>query len=259
MKGNWPGAAPMIKGFSILALFAIFFALNVRASWLTAKYFYMTKDTGVASDHEVVKSFAQSPHYAGSDFIIHCNTPFHQLIATYFSNFGKAYTVGRRYGERVMKDSFDTGDIYISEAVLEDLHRTTDAPKVFENDIYCIFKLEEESLLLFDYSGLYKSQQIELIGEEYAVVRGLAENNVRLEFLAKKDRSAGFQMRFYDPGGPRSVKVYANGEFEGIFPAMGEYIDIKLEDVKLRPGVNDITIEFGGDVSRMSLLTLDFL
>jgi hypothetical protein len=221
----------------------------------------------IAGDFDAPRIFGDNPVYSSSDFIINCNSTVLQEYALYLLPMGRIYTSG--YGgvggiQRNMngKDSFKSGDIYITEALLEDMHETTLARRLFENDVYYIYGLDDDSLLLWDYRGMSYTQEIKLVRDEYAVLRKVTSNRVEFEIMALRVQSADISINFYDErqrSGPKSAEVFVNGESKSVSPERNNVYAIALGGIFLNRGVNNITIEFEGDISMTSLESFQFL
>jgi hypothetical protein len=262
MKKPWGNRA----GLGTVVVFAAVFSLNARASWIDLNAFPISTETAMTRYHDTIKHYAQSSSYAGSDFIVSSDSPLLQLYAMYNTPLGRTYTTdyGGNTGNswRVMKSSFKNGDIYIVSAKYDAVFATTDAPQVFANPAYNIFTLEEGSIVQYDYHGLSHFASEGRIGGEPALIRTLASNKISLEYMVMKDKSIGFSMKFYDfsPDNRKmTVRAYANRELIGEFAFIGRRADVRLADIALSPGVNDIRLEFDGDVSRTALTGLEFL
>ncbi|MDR1965696.1 MAG: hypothetical protein LBQ36_03220 [Synergistaceae bacterium] len=270
LRANWASPRrlgdflPMGKGLIVAALFAAFFCLNVSSTWRDLNLFLGSKDNAITKDLDILTFYANSPHYSGSDFIINFDLPLPQLSATYGAPFGRAYTsdYGGILGDsrRQMKGSFASGDIYIASTALERSLATTDAAPIFQNDVYSIHRLAPESLILFDYKGLSHQPKKFLWSGGDGFLRVVEENSVILEYMTMKERSADLSVTFYDFGesGAQNASLYVMGQRVRDFSSNDSFIKVLLEGIELKPGINDITIEFGGDVSGLALIDLKY-
>jgi hypothetical protein len=212
----------------------------------------------LTTENDALKSFAENPVYAGSDFIVNFDAEPELFSAVYFSPFGRTYTNG--YGGlesdelRVMKSSFKPGDIYVAEPDLESLHATTNAERVYQNGVYGIFRLDENSIILYDYAGMSRVPKAAAIGSEYGLLRRVTAGEATFRYMTLKNRSADFSISFYDEDGDAVAgSVFAGGKFLGDFAAPDGSISLELGKIDLAPGINDITVRFDGDVSGLSL------
>jgi len=240
------------KYFAAAAVFLAVFAFNVRFTWLGMKKYYLNPEKHVTAEHEALALFDGNPLYAGADFLLNCDSRLIQHLAAYFSPFGRSCE------RRAFKD----GDIYITEYVFEELHQTADARKIFENDIYSVFQLDENSILITGFSGMGRSMEVKDVHGEYAAMRRVEKNSVKMGCFSPHDRAADFSMIFYNSAGSEKTwkaTVRKGGEYMGEFAARGEYLSIKLDGIPIDSGYNELTLDFEGDISGVSLTEMRLL
>jgi hypothetical protein len=244
------------------ALFAVALALNVLATVNNLGWLASIQDGGLTRSNEAVGFFAESPSYAKSDFIINSDKQLLQFSTVCYAPLGRAYTNG--YGgnendsQRVMKDSISAGDIYISESALENYFSSVNERSVFENDIYRIFRLDEDSVILSAYSGMSRVPRTLVTPEGRVLGRRVTSGAAEMEFLSVSDRDAGIAMTFFDGNaGASPAGVFVNGAFAGEFHGDGEYLRLSFEGLPFKKGKNFIKIEFSGDISKLSLTRLE--
>jgi hypothetical protein len=243
---------------------AVFLMMNAYASVTMRRHIASLRGTDVSKIDSALKIFSESPFYGDRNFIINFDEPLMQDLSEYYLPFGRVYSTrndgrGSRYGVR-MVESFNSGDIYASHASYERVARTTDAKDVlFESEVYKVFQLNENSLLLYEYAGMSEKVFIASKDGEFATLRPLIDTKAGPRILCLKERTADVSFSFYDgdvPGSPRG-KIYVNGEYRGEAAFDDGYMNVKLEGVAMKRGVNDFIVEFDGDVSNVSLTGLE--
>jgi hypothetical protein len=153
-----------------------------------------------------------------------------------------------------MKDSFKSGDLYIASTITEESLHTTDEAAVFINDIYSVFRLTGDSVLLSDYSGLsHKVEYVDNGTGEY-FTRKMTEKKAVLRLMALKKTTLEISASFFDFGKaePTKLKVYAGGEYIAESESSENNIDLSV-DMTLKPGINEISFMTEGDISGLSL------
>jgi hypothetical protein len=255
---------PKERGFIIALIFCIFFYMNLCGMYKNLAPLFTNPVGAVGNEHSSLRAFSDSPNYEDSDFILSCDSILLQLAAEYFTPYGRTYMSGysglEGFSRRVMKESLKPGDIYVTATMTQNTIETTNAGSLFINDIYSVFQLDDESLMLYDYRGLYHAVDFFSTDGEEMVVKRINNNNVALMLFAMKPKPAGLSMRFLDlrREDQRSAKVSSNGEFFGEFKVKDGYIDVVLTDIPLREGINEITLKFDGNVKGVALAGLNF-
>jgi hypothetical protein len=248
------------SAFAAAALFAAFFVLNI-AAWLRNASVIASMNTAVISTQcEAIRMFSENGKYAESDFIVNFDQLMPAYIAEYYSPLGRTYWVRGSGARKNFRNSFKKGDIYIADSTFEEVARTTDADVVLDNDVCKIYSLGENSLLLCYYPGMAGEQEVVQVGGEYMALRRLKERRSGLRFVSMADREADFTLSFYDgsPDGNAACRLYVNGTFAGEAAARGGFMEAVLAGVAMKPGMNDVDIEFDRDVSDISLTGVSF-
>jgi hypothetical protein len=268
---------PKMKGFAAALLFAAFFALNVRGTLEGyVKPLSEERALGVTIEHEALKTFTDNRSYSESDFFLNCDNLWNQMIAEYYAPFGRSYTIAsNNYSQRTMKDSFKPGDIYVTETNRPDIFAVK-APLLFSNNIYSVYMLGEESILLSNYSGVLESSLTKVEAPRGSfIAREIREKEVIFRFLSLRERSAGFSVDFvYLSEGTRNfeIKAYVNGAFASELTLEGSGVQepggdedyylytasLQIGDISLNEGENEIFFELGSDHSRVWVTNLKF-
>jgi hypothetical protein len=244
---------------AVRAVLAVFFMLNCAASWSGAKILSAMPGTGMTESHRAVEIFSKNEAYANADFFLHFDDNYLYRTAIYGSPFGRSFSNRQTYlthlGGGVVKSSFKKGDIYVTDAIFEEEAQTTDARPAFENDVYKIFELGEQDVLLYDRTGMDEDMRVVMVKDEYAALRNLLERTVGFRFWAMAGKRVGIRMTFLDESAQSApeVKAYINGDYAGTFRKEGSYVTVTLDDVDMRRGRNEIRLEFQGDVERTAL------
>jgi hypothetical protein len=265
-----------LKGFVVSLFFAAFLILNARGTYSV----YLTplseeQSLGVTVEHEALKAFCGNPNYAGSDFILNCNMPFNQMMAEYYSPLGRTYTISDSgYLWSNMKDSFEPGDFYITGTNFPVIY-DADAPLLFANHLYSIYRLEKKSILLSKYSGITARRILDIIN-------GIGSwetdgNTIGLKFISLMERSADFVVEFLLSGNGKSsfgLVAHVNGEpvSEPSLTSSLSHVEldggsglyfatVRIKDVALKEGVNDISFELNvsGDKTRLFVNSVSFV
>ena len=250
---------------AIAAIFAVFFLLDCASAWRSARIISMMPSVGISEGHKAVEIFSKNESYAGADFFLHFDERLPELSAIYEAPFGRSFSNRKTnftiLGGGTVKNSFKVGDIYITDAVFEEVAQTTDARPAFENDIYKIFELGEHDVLLYERIGMEEKVRVAQVEDEYAALRGLLEQSVGFGFWAMTDKRLGIRAKFLDESGQAAlgVRAYLNGEYAWTFRAEGGYVTVMLDDVNMRRGRNEIRLEFEGDVRQTALLEMSIL
>jgi hypothetical protein len=244
-------------------VFAAFFALNCRASYMFVRSLRVSPSSFVSSEYRAISHYARSGAYAG-DFIIDMDDPLFQGVAASYAPFGRAYTSG--YGGiedgylRVMKDSFGDGDLYISSALKRGFMQGTDAERIYGGSDFDVFRLGRNSLLLFDYAGMSRVPGKKLIEGALTPFRLVHGSRARVDFLALTERSADVSMTFRCESGGRGERatIYIDGVYLGTFEFSNGRLEAALKDIPIKPGVNSVGVDFAGDASDIMLTGLAF-
>jgi hypothetical protein len=265
------------KGFVVSLFFAAFFILNARGTYAVYLAPLSGENAlGVTVEHEALKAFSENPNYADSDFILNCNMPFNQMMAEYYSPLGRTYTISNSgYAGSRMKDSFEPGDFYITGTNYPAIY-DVDAPLLFANRLYNIYRLENESILLSGYSGISSRKILQ-------VKRGISSwetdgNTIGLKFISLMERSADFVIEFllseneksslgvivYVNGAPVSGPSLTNSLSQVEHAADGSdlyFATLRIKDVALKEGVNDISFDLNisGDGTRLFVNSVSFV
>jgi hypothetical protein len=251
-----------MRGPCVVLLFTAVFSLNLKASYSNFSAFRDVEKEAVGKNLEILGSYASSPEYLDSDFIINFSDLLNHLIASYYALFGRAYTLDNGGIEssrlRVMKSSFRDGDIYAVDPLIEDIHNTTDGEKLFENDALRVYRLTSESMLMSNYGGISHKIDIELVDGVYEAMRRLESRAVTFEIMTLKDRNTSMSFTFHGELAGAGVKVLVNDECLYSLKAEGRFFDLTLKDVPLKAGRNDILLAFDGDISRAALTSVQF-
>jgi hypothetical protein len=250
------------KNLVAAAVFFVVFSLNVAA---TVNYYVLQmaggEFLGVKRDHDVLKAFADSPHYSKSDFIVSCAWLLNQLMAEYYFPFGRTFSNNYALGsnEIIMKDSFKSGDIYVTDGY--EIYKCDTKP-LFENDVYRISELGEESILFYDYIGGFVTNfTVIRYGDDLARVKRLASGNIGFSFISLKPKTRDFYITFYNVAeldSPIKVKAFCNNDPIGAFEIDERYEYVRLDGLPLVEGINSVTFEIDGDFSKIGVTDLRF-
>jgi hypothetical protein len=125
--------------------------------------------------------------------------------------------------------------------------------------VYSIHRLAPESLILYDYKGL-SHQPKRFLWNGDGFLRDVEGNKIVLEYMTLRERYADLSMTFYDfsESGAQNASLYVRSQHIRDFSSSDNFIKVLLEEIELKPGVNDITIEFGGGVSGLALIDLKY-
>jgi hypothetical protein len=158
-----------------------------------------------------------------------------------------------------MKDSIKAGDIYISEPLLENYFSTTNASKSFENDLYRIFVLEDNSILLSEYAGMsHIPRPLEINGGR-GLARWVVRPDMEFGFMAVNDTTVGFSLTYYNEDhGELFAEIFHNGRLLGKFREQDGFIKIVMEEIVFERGDNNIKVIFEGNVSKTWLTNISF-
>jgi hypothetical protein len=260
---------------AVFLLFVVFFALAVRGSYTVyLKPLSERLSQGVTTEHEALRAFADSSLYASADFILNSNLSFNQMMAEYYSPLGRTFTVNDfGYSPRKMKDSFEEGDFYISDTHGFKLY-DMNASLIFANNIYSVYRLEEESILISGYSGFKKNILYRGIGFAFQVDE---ENKIDFDLISIKERVADFSIDFLQSDRGKSsfgLRAFVNGEEiseQSMTSSLSQIsknaasnlyqATIVVKDVKLHEGPNGMSFELkvSGDDSKVYVDKVRFL
>jgi hypothetical protein len=243
----------------VAAIFAVFFLLDCVSSWRNVKILSAMPGIDMSESHRAVGIFSKNESYSGADFFLHFDEELLENIAIYEAPLGRSFsnrlTDFTIPGGGIVKSSFKKGDIYAADAVFEEEAQTTDARLAFENDIYKIFELGEQDVLLYGRTGMEERVRVVLVEGEYAALRNIREQAVGFMFWAMSGKTLGLRAKFLDESDQAALAVnaYLNGEHAGTFRKEGGYVTVTLEDIKVKRGRNEVRLEFEGDIGRTSL------
>jgi hypothetical protein len=266
-----------LKGFVVSLFFAAFLILNARGTYSV----YLTplsgeQTLGVTVEHEALKAFCENPNYAGSDFILNCNMPFNQMMAEYYSPLGRTYTISdSSYAGSSMKEknSFEPGDFYITGTNFPIIY-DADAPLLFANHLYSIYRLENKSILLSGYSGITSRKILTKNGTASWETDG---KTIGLKFISLMERSADFVVEFLLSENWKSsfgLAAHVNGEpvsEPSLTSSLSQverdggsglyFATVRIKDVALKEGVNDISFELNvsGDKTKLFVNSVSFV
>jgi hypothetical protein len=249
----------------ICVIFAVFFVLNCASAWRGARILSTVPDTGITESHGAIEMFSKNASYAGADFFLQFYDDYLEFATIHDAPFGRTFSNKWTYltniGGGVVKSSFKKGDIYVTDAVFEEVSQTTDARPVFENDVYKIFELGERDVLLYERTGMDENVRVLRIEGEYEALRSLCEQAVGLRFWAMADKKIGIRAKFLDESEQAAleVKAYLNGEYAGTFHKEDRYVTVVLEDINMTRGRNEVRLEFEGDIGHVSLTGMSIL
>jgi hypothetical protein len=240
------------KSFAVVWVFFWFFSVNAAGSYedFLKPIFRGNFYHEITRDHEVLGSFARDADHDGADFILDCRGSWwNQMMAEYYAPLGRVYTnsyIG--YSQRVMKDSIKVGDLYIIEAYNRGKF-VWDMQLLFENNIYRVFKIEGESVLLYSNSGM----ESQMFAGGLKRVGKLEEKIIDFKFLTPRDHAGSISIKFITNDAhaakPLIIHAYVNGEKVDEFILADENLLVELTDIILKAGINDVSFEFEGDVS----------
>jgi hypothetical protein len=255
------GEFPWKKSAWALVFFC-FFSLNV-----TATYSYYLKPlityglSGVGDRHDILRAFVESPQYADADFILDVSDSLALALALYHMPRGRSYAFNyKAYPSRNMKNSFRPGDIYVTDGENRNIY-DINADLLFKNDVYRVYALEKESLLMYDFSGLALDVNIIRPSGKIVNIRKLLGNEANFEFISLPERVVDFHVTFYNASEPPALivaKAYLNEKLVRTFAIRGDNTSIALGGISLREGRNRISFVFDGDISKMSVADLNF-
>jgi hypothetical protein len=253
---------PCKKNLAVAVAFFGVFSLNVSGTVNTyLRPLYSGEFPGVKRGHDVLKAFADSPGLSNSDFIVNCAWSLNQLIAEYHAPFGRTFSNNFSFfsGEIIMKESFKSGDIYVSDG--NEIYKC-EAKPLFKNDIYEIFELGEDSILFHGFIGDFDKGPIGIqYGNGLARAQQIADENIGFSFISLKPKVRDFYITFYNAAGleaPIKARALVNDELIGEFEIDEKYEYVRLDDIALTEGVNRITFALDGDISDMAVADLRF-
>jgi hypothetical protein len=235
-------------------IFLIFFVLSIRATYVSTPPGVMTRD------YSVLRYFSENSYYSGSAVILDCADIMAQWTAEYYAPFGRTYNSGfsRSLG-RSMREFFEPGDIYVANPMMEDNLRTINSGKtIFANGVYKIYRVDEDSIILHDYSGVSFGLNYIDASPDVLMARAVTDNKIGLRFVAIKDKPANICITFFKNAViPLGARAYVNGDFIVESIAVGQRLYLKLDGVSFSSGVNDLVIELDGDISDVYLARMD--
>jgi hypothetical protein len=253
--------------FAAPAVFAVYLPLVALAScnnW--SSYLDGADSRATTKSYEAIGRFASSSYYGDADFIINIDDPFAQFSAVYYAPDGRTYNCDyggragtRGAGPRVMKDSFSAGDIYIASPRLEKSIATTNADTTFRNGDISIHELKAGALIQYDYGGMSHSLVPVTDRGEEGFVRLLEEKSVYIDYLANEETRTDMSFSFYNFGTtPSAVKIYFDGKPAGEFAEGKYFILANLPGLRFKPGINRISFEFDGNISKLAMTGVRF-
>jgi hypothetical protein len=260
LKKSGPGSLKRLLFLRVsvgAALFAVFFGANVYATTKDMRRMIGHPVVEIGREDNVLASFACSPSYYKSDFIICSELISNQWTAEYYAPSERTYVtplsgVGHDAVGHMAKDSFKPGDIYIASTTAEKFSNTTDADPVMVNGVYSVFRMGEDSLLLYDFAGMSKKTDLRWMPEGTPVrAREVTDRKISLLISALNDKTASLALTFLrdDENTIGRVDAYVNGDLVSSFTDAGRRVKVKLSDVKLKKGVNEVSFVLGGDIS----------
>jgi len=141
---------------------------------------------------------------------------------------------------------------------LEDTHQTTNTQELFENNIYRIFQFDKSSLLLFDFHGLKEWLTQITINEELQFLRIFSGDKIDFEIMSISGGKTSFKFTFANlKEEPFTANAYVNGIRAATYRNEGFFIDAELKDVDMQAGLNSISFELEGDISKAGLLRIE--
>jgi hypothetical protein len=254
----------IIKYMTTAVALFVWFALSVASSRELFSRFADDRELAISGDYDLIKFYAESPYNSASDFIINCDSPLISLCAEYFSPFGRAYMSS--YGglitdwRRWMKDSIKEGDFFISLTKTERSISSTNAPLIASNEMFSIYRIEYDSMILSDFEGLDHNMSFYIDRGDHLAVRSMIEdvNIAKLEYMTVREINENFIFEFFDfnESDEFVVKVSLNEEMIGRFESEEHKAKIKFENLLLAPGKNVFKFEFNGDFPDTSMIAL---
>jgi hypothetical protein len=249
------------------AVFAVFFALNAGAyvrNFYAARKYVGPDDPRITSDNDIISRMAENPFYDDSDFILNTSRPVTYWTAVAYAPAGRTYTndyagVGSDEN-RHMKENVSSGDIYMAYPPYEADISTVRAPKIFENGTYAVFRLEGDSVVLYDYSGL-SLRIVELVDFDgnRKTGRFVTDGPVVLKFASVSDTVSDISALFFDLREDASdLKIFVkfNGVPVGVFPPVRNECRISLPELRLKAGINELSFESEADLKDLVLAGL---
>jgi hypothetical protein len=257
-----PNAILRTRGFVTAVLLAACFTANVYASAKRVREFIEQPSVSIGRKHDVLTSFASSPYYNESDFIIGVESIFDQWFVEYYAPVDRTYVTGFSGVNHdavgpLSKDSFKPGDIYITVTDAEKFNNTTDARPVMANGTYSIFRMNRDSLLVYGCGGMSVKTDVKLTPDGAPVLaRRVTDRKASLLIRTLKDKATNLNMTFFRESGNMAgdAKIYVNGIFASSFRSAGRSIEISMDDIALREGINEISFELEGDISEVFAL-----
>jgi hypothetical protein len=245
------------------AIFLALFAFNARASWLNIARLEAAPGTKLTKSAEALRYFAESPAYSAADFIVNSDFALEQFTAAFYLPFGRTWAIGYigyLGGEsalyRAMKNSIAIGDIYVSSSVAEEYFATISAPRLFRNDVHCVFRIDGASILRTDYEGLSHDPAAAIDSPRGRTLSlKLTGREAVFKYASASERDAYFGFSFFGENlRNASAVVTFNDLPAGEFEASNGYIDVELNRLPLKMGANVITVTFQGDIGAASLV-----
>jgi hypothetical protein len=252
-----------MRGAFVALCFMVFLSLNVCGAHIRyLRPISARPPLGViTSDHEALAIFASSSKYSNADFILNCVSMWNQNLAEYYTPLGRTFTMNYNgYSGRVMKNSFNPGDLYVTDAEIRDIY-DIHSRSLLVNDAYNVSLLERESILLCDYSGLSRQLGEAETPQGSASARKLTGRDFSFTFMTRMERYADFHITFSNLNHkdlPLTLKAYVNGRFISEFIIENRYFQATLDDVYLKEGTNDISFEIDGEYSSAWVTGLSF-
>jgi hypothetical protein len=253
---------PCKKNLGVAAVFVLVFSLNVSSMVNTYLRPLIGSDfPGVSRGHDALKVFAESRSHSGADYILNCAWKLNQLIAKSHLSFSRTFS--NNYGlagyDDMMKNSFKAGDIYVTDEY--EIYKF-DAKLLFENDIYKISELGEESILFYEFIGDFATKPVFMLYDEgSAGVKRITGRNVGFSFISLKPRTRNFHITFYNVaelGSPIKARAFFNNAPIGEFEIDERYEYVRLDGLPMIEGINSVTFEIDGDFSKIGVTDLRF-
>jgi hypothetical protein len=93
------------------------------------------------------------------------------------------------------------------------------------------------------------------------LAKEVTDGRVSLRIRALNEKTTNLAMTFFREGENMAgeVRAYVNGAFVSSISEGGESAEIVMDDITLREGVNEISFEFGGDISGVFAVGPEFL
>jgi hypothetical protein len=245
-------------------VFSVWFLLCIFS---TAVNIAGTTGSGISiitEDHAALYNVSQDHAYASSRYITNCSGPENRR-AEYFLPSGRTYSLeftdARSPFQRGIITEMLDGDIYIENTRNPDIF-AVEAERIFQNNLYSAYKLNDSSIFLSEWNGLGGLRTQEKKNNDVIILnssRKVVDNRVEFTFLSNVDRSETCSIDIINES---DDDVFADIFFNDICIRSGEQIsrtgEYNLENINIIAGKNTLKIVFDHIPSATMVRNLHF-